>query len=502
MTQEETKKFKIWQWRTILGTMIGYAVFYFVRKNFSFAIPGLTAEYGISKTTFGLLMTIVGLIYGLSKFVNGVLADRLNGRWHMTTGLAVCSVVNLVFGAGAIISALIVGETYGPSFINTLVIIFGVLMVLNNLFQGCGFPPCNRLITHWVPPHELATKMSIWNASHSIGAFIIAVLCGYIMGNMGTDMTGNEEVRARIVENTAKITENMDPAAAQAYVDNALQHVGAWQWAFWIPAIIGLFGVLFIITVLRDTPKSVGLPELAGTKTELDGKEETSAEFKEFLRKKVFMNPIIWILAISDFFVYIVRFAILDWGPTFLQESRGLSSEMAGWTVAIFEVMGVCGMLLAGVISDKLFKGRSQRTCVFCMAGVLIFISLFVMLPETTNPTLLLAFLAISGFFIYGPQALIGVIASNQATKKAASTANGVVGFVSYISVAVSGVGFGFISDHFGWQWVFITMIIIAVLGLLALLTLWNVKSDGYDHDDEVAAEVKSMEEVEAVSAE
>ena len=60
MTKEETKKFQYWQWRTILGTMIGYAIFYFVRKNFSFAIPGLTAEYGISKTTFGLLMTIVG----------------------------------------------------------------------------------------------------------------------------------------------------------------------------------------------------------------------------------------------------------------------------------------------------------------------------------------------------------------------------------------------------------------------------------------------------------
>ena len=47
-------------------------------------------------------------------------------------------------------------------------------------------------------------------------------------------------------------------------------------------------------------------------------------------------------------------------------------------------------------------------------------------------------------------------------------------------------------------------MIVIAVLGLFALLTLWNVKSDGYDHDDEkvVEAEVKSIEEIEAVSAE
>ena len=159
MTAEQTKRFKYWQWRTIIGTMIGYAIFYFVRKNFSFAIPGLTAEYGISKTTFGVIMTLVGLIYGVSKFVNGVLADRTNGRWHMVTGLSVCSVINFIFGCGAIICAWITGQTYGTTFIHTLVVLFGVLLILNNMFQGCGFPPCNRLITHWVPPKELATKM-------------------------------------------------------------------------------------------------------------------------------------------------------------------------------------------------------------------------------------------------------------------------------------------------------------------------------------------------------
>ena len=45
MTAEQAKKFKYWQYRTIIATMIGYALFYFVRKNFSFAIPGLGAEY-------------------------------------------------------------------------------------------------------------------------------------------------------------------------------------------------------------------------------------------------------------------------------------------------------------------------------------------------------------------------------------------------------------------------------------------------------------------------
>ena len=45
--------FKYWQWRVIICSMIGYAMFYFVRKNFSFAIPLLNEEYGISNASFG-----------------------------------------------------------------------------------------------------------------------------------------------------------------------------------------------------------------------------------------------------------------------------------------------------------------------------------------------------------------------------------------------------------------------------------------------------------------
>ena len=275
MTPEQQKKFQYWQWRTIIGTMIGYSIFYLVRKNFSFAIPGLTVEYGITKATFGAILAIASFIYGVSKLINGFLADRLNGRWHLVTGLSVSAFVNLIFGAGAMICAYLTGVSNGTVFVNALVLLFAILYVINNAFQGCGFPPCNRLITHWVPPQELATKMSIWNTSHSVGAFIAAVLCGYIMGHTGTDMSADPEMRARVIENTRNITEGMDPAAAQAYVDNALLNIGAWHWAFWIPAFIAILGVIFIIVTLRDTPKSVGLPELEGTTTiEVKSEEE------------------------------------------------------------------------------------------------------------------------------------------------------------------------------------------------------------------------------------
>lgn len=480
MTPEQQKKFQYWQWRTIIGTMIGYSIFYLVRKNFSFAIPGLTVEYGITKATFGAILAIASFIYGVSKLINGFLADRLNGRWHLVTGLSVSAFVNLIFGAGAMICAYLTGVSNGTVFVNALVLLFAILYVINNAFQGCGFPPCNRLITHWVPPQELATKMSIWNTSHSVGAFIAAVLCGYIMGHTGTDMSADPEMRARVIENTRNITEGMDPAAAQAYVDNALLNIGAWHWAFWIPAFIAILGVIFIIVTLRDTPKSVGLPELEGTTTVEVKSEEEKKDFRQFIIKKVILNPVIWILSLSVFFVYVVRLAVLDWGPSFLQESRGLSPALSAWTVAIFEAFGVVGMIVAGVVSDKLFHGRAQRTCVLCMVGVILFLILFCVLPQDTNPVILMMVLACIGFFLYGPQALIGVIASNQVTRRGASSANGIIGFVAYLSPLVSGLVFGHIADTSGWEFVFKIMIVVAFIGLLTLLTLWNKKTDGY----------------------
>lgn len=483
MTPEQKKRFQYWQWRTIIGTMIGYSIFYLVRKNFSFAIPGLTAEYGITKATFGAILAIASFIYGVSKLINGFLADRLNGRWHMVTGLSVSAFVNILFGAGAMICAYLTGASDGPRFVHCLVILFAVLYVINNMFQGCGFPPCNRLITHWVPPHELATKMSIWNTSHSVGAFLAAVLCGYIMGHTGTDMSADPAMRERVAANTANITSSMDPASAQAYVDNALQNVGAWQWAFWIPAAIAVLGVIFIIVTLRDTPKSVGLPELEGTKVSKTKDENERKEFNQFILNKVIKNPIVWILSLSVFFVYVVRLAVLDWGPSFLQESRGLSPELSAWTVAIFEAFGVAGMVVAGIVSDKLFNGRAQRTCALCMVGVIVFLTVFCLLPSSTNPAILMLVLACIGFFLYGPQALIGVVASNQVTRRGASSANGIIGFVAYLSPIISGFVFGHIADNpkFGWEGVFKIMIFVAVLGLATLLTLWNKKTDGYE---------------------
>lgn len=442
-TTPKTKhSFQYWQWRVILSTMVGYSVYYFVRKNFSFAMPALGDEYGISNTSFGIILTLVGLIYGVSKFVNGVLSDRTNARWHLSFGLAVCVLLNVAFGWSDKLSAMITGHADGPDFVNGMVAVMAVLLVLNNIFQGCGFAPCNHLLAHWIHPKELATKTAIWNTSHSVGAAIVSVICGYIIANTGD-----------------------------------------WRYCFWLPAAIAAAGVVFVIITLRDTPKSVGLPELENTKTELDDNDSPEA-FRAFLRKKVFRNPIIWVLAVTDLFVYVVRFAVLDWGPTFLQDrANPLSPELAGWTLAIFEIAGCAGMLCAGWVSDKFFDGKSHRMCVVEMFLVAICMAILQFIPADTNSVVVLILLALSGFFIYGPQALLGVVATKQATKKAASSAVGLIGFMSYLSVIITGAGLGWFSDTFGWDYLFILMAGFALVGGIIVTSLWNIKDDGYIHD-------------------
>ena len=424
--------------------MIGYSVFYFVRKNFAFAMPALGQEYGITDTSFGVILTLVGLVYGVSKFLNGFIADRANARWHLVIGLGACVILNFLFGWSADISHWITGQESGPDFVNAMVAVMAVLLVLNNVFQGAGFGPCNRLMVHWVPPKELATKMSIWNMSHSIGAAIVSIVCGSIVASMG------------------------------------------WRWCFWIPAAIGAGGVAFIILTLRDTPSSVGLPELPDTKTELDD-DDTKEGYRKFVMDKVFKNPVVWIIATTALMLYIVRFAVLDWGPKFLQQGeQQLSPQLAGWTIGIFEIAGCLGMLAAGWVTDHWFHSRGQQVCVIEMVLTGVCLLAIHFLPAGTSPVVMLVLLAMAGFFLYGPQALFAVISGNQVTKKAASAAAGFIGLFSYLSTLFTGAGVGLLSDRFGdafWGNLFLIMAFIAIGGGLLIATLWNIKDDGYVHE-------------------
>jgi len=387
-------------------------------------MPVMSKDLGIRKSDLGLFLTLHGLLYGVARFANGFLADRSNARTFMVVGLVGSAFMNIFFG------------------LSSAVMMLGLIWMLNGWVQGMGFPPISRLMTHWFPPHQLATKQSIWNTSHSIGAGLVVVLCGYLVAPRGEVIPAN------------------------------------WRLCFFVPAGLALLGALYLWLTLPDTPPSVGLPEVKGTE-HTAVRSEHSDDFKAFLLENVFRNQYIWLVALANFFVYVVRYAVLDWGPTLLSEAKGVKLTHAAWMVTGFEISGIVGMLLCGWLTDRVFGGRGARACLFYMALAGISLLIFWKLPVHSQ-TLSVVSLCGAGFFIYGPQALIGIIVANLATKRAAATAAGFTGIFGYASTLLSGWGLGKLVELHGWDAGFAGLLGASAIGTLLFAAAWRAKAHGY----------------------
>jgi len=426
MTADEQAKFNRAQWRFLLCSIVAYAFFYITRKNLSMAQPAMLEEGVISTYALGMIMTVHGVLYGISRFVNGFWADRLNGRIFMAAGLALSALMNFLFGC------------------SSLTFLFAAFWILNGWTQGMGFPPCAKMLAHWIHPKELATKMSIWNSSHSFGAFLALGICSALFA-MGF----------------------------------------GWRWCFYVPAALAAIGAVFTFFCVKDTPTEAGVHEI---EIEREGRAPARPDAQERVhpvttadrRRLVFGNKVIWVVATANFFVYVVRFGFLDWGPTFLKQHKGIPVEKGGLMIIAFELAAVAGTIFAGWITDRLFGGRGARTCVFCMFLAALFAAGFWCLPDGASGLWATLLLMGTGFFIYGPQGLTGIIAANQATKDAAAMANGFTGIMGYASTVVSGLGIAFIKEQFGWDVALAAIAAFALVGMALFMLAWNAAPDGY----------------------
>ncbi len=430
---------KWWQWETLLVTMGGYALYYVIRKNLSIAMP-LLGEIGVSKVQLGAFLTAGGIVYGVGRFLNGIVADRNSARKVMATGLFICSAVNMLFGLsdyivlGAAASPVAEGAVAATALVWTM----GVVWIVNQYFQGMGVGPCIKTLPKWFSPEELSTKQSIWNLSHSLGAGSVFALCGWLL----------------------------------------IPAFHAWRLCFIVPAAIAAAGGVAVLALFKDSPEELGFASpAASAKADAPERSADAAadDYKSYVARHVFRNPKVWIIAIADFFVYTVRFAALDWGIVLLMDTKGLSLASATTLCFVFEIVGGnLGMVVAGWATDRFFGSRAHRTSVFCMVGAAASIAAFWAVPPDAPLVMkLLPFMTI-GFFIYGPQALLGVATTQQATPRAAGVAGGFVGIFSYASTILSGIGFGFVAQQWGWNAAYATILAAALVGGGVLLLMWR----------------------------
>lgn len=409
------EKYKYWRFRVIYSMFIGYALYYFARKSFVFAMPGMMQELHLDKGQLGMICSVSALTYGVSKFLNGVLSDQCNPRYFMAFGLICTGILNIFVG------------------FSSSLMLFAIFWGINGWFQGCGWPPCVRFLSHWYSHSERGSWWSSFTVSQNVGAFLIPWIIGVCM----------------------------------YYFD--------WRVAMFTPGLLCILGGLFLMNRLADTPQSLGLPPVDKFRNDYQYQKNDHPEEKvssRFLLVSVLKNKYVWILAIAYFFIYIIRIGIESWTALFMIESKGYSLISASGLVSLFEIGGFFGGLTVGWISDRLFNAKRGIVNTLFAIALLASIIIFWTMPKE-YPLLNSCMLFTIGFATFGPQVLIGIAVVELAHKRAAATANGFAGWIAYLGAACAGFPLGWIIDYSGWKGFFASMIICSCISIVLLL--WSV---------------------------
>lgn len=423
-----------------------YSCYYLTRNSLTFAAPVMVATpgLGLDMTSIGVVTSIFPVAYGMSKFISGVVSTKVSARVMLGGGLLVTALVNLAFGCSSSLLA------------------FSVLWAMNGIMQGFGAPSCAKILTWWFATKERGTYWGMWNIAHNVGGFTAPILAGTLARNYG------------------------------------------WRWGLWGPGLIGLVVSLFLIAFVRETPKAAGFPpveqaedkkkkeEEAKTKAEAEaakekegGKEKEELSMLENLTQNVLSNPRIWGLALCYFCVYVVRQGITSWSVFYLLDAKGVAdAAVAAVRVAGLELGGLCGSLVAGKLSDWAIKtwpdagatGMRLRVVMLYMVGILAALFAFWAVPGEigwAQP----AIVFMIGFFLYGPQMLIGLCGAEIVGPKSVGASEGFLGWIAYLGAANAGVPLALVVKSYGWDAFFAVLAAACALAMVLLSPLVNARS-------------------------
>lgn len=418
---EVQRRYPRLRWQVFEAAFVAYASFYIVRNNFAPVAKEIGAALHYDKAMIGDILAGTALAYGLGKFVMGYFADRSDARKYVAVGMLLTAGLNFVFGATT--------HYWGHL----------VLWTLNGFIQGMGYGPCTRGLSHWYSVRERGTVFGVWNISHNIGGGIAGVLAAECASYWG------------------------------------------WPSAFYVPALIAALGALYLFWRMRDTPQSLGLPPVEEFKNDYppEARENHERELsaRELLFQYILPNKMLWILALANVFVYIARYSMVDWGPTYLKEVKHASLTEGGVSTLVIEIAGAAGMLTMGWLSDRI-GGLRARVSVLAMIPLVLAFGAIRIVPANMLWLDMVLF-GLIGFFVYTPVMFSGVMSLDLTTKKAVGTAAGFVGFFGYVGRVIQGKGLGWIAQHYGWDAGLLAVLLSTVAGIGLLALLWNVRPRG-----------------------
>jgi OPA family glycerol-3-phosphate transporter-like MFS transporter len=441
-----------------------YTSYYMCRYNLSVANSSISREFGFTRADMGVIITTALLAYAFGQIINGLICDKIGGKRSMLIGAAGTILMNILFGAASYCGTL------DPSLANAnhaagqwavhlslfhaeiffrLLMLFVAIRGIDGYMQAYGSPGFVKINTAWFPQRERGRFAGIFGFMINLGRFGIF---------------------------------NLGPALLAGFVFLGMWRVPPlhWRWLFWIPSgMCALVAVGMALTV-KETPEAAGFSHTrAAEAPPAGGPSELS--FTGLLLK-LLRNPAIWVVALAYACTGVVRQAVDQWFPRYMEDmfKMDLNSVQFKWLGFLIPFVASAGSLASGYVSDILFKGRRAPVAAglyFLETAIILLAAQF----HTANAAIV--FLVLISFTANSTHSILGTAAAMDiGGRRQAGFASGIIDSFQYFGGSLAGVVLGWFLDKSLDNYFYFMAPFGFIGGLLMLLIMGRITSaDGQD---------------------
>lgn len=305
-------------WRLLPLIVVSYLMAYIDRTNVAFAALTMNPDLGISAYMYGFGAGIFFLGYALFEVPSNIILEKVGARRWIAR-------IMITWG---IISGLMSFAT-GP-------ISFVVLRFLLGVAEAGFFPGIILYFTYWFPRQYRGRVISTLYLAVPISNVVASVASGAILG-----------------------------------MDGILGFKG-WQWVFMLEAIPAVLLSLIVLRYLTDRPASADWladeekewleSTLAAERNSVDGGHRMSL-WQALTDKRVLVLSAIYLTSVT------ASYGVVFFLPQIVK-NLGHSNFMTGLLTAIPYTVGVIGLILWGLSSDRRNERRWHLIVATTVAGI------------------------------------------------------------------------------------------------------------------------------------
>ncbi|MCW2479254.1 MFS transporter [Candidatus Symbiopectobacterium sp. NZEC135] len=377
------------RWSIILVLLIAAVVNYLDRANLSIANTTISKEFGFSSTQMGLLLSAFLWPYALANLPAGWLVDKFGPKKMFSWALGLWS-----------------GFTILAGFVNGYSMFYGLRMMLG-ISESPFFTSGIKITHRWFPSNERGLPTAIINTGSQIANAVAPPILTILLLTMG------------------------------------------WRGMF---IAIGLAGIPILLMWLKLYRNPTPAEEV-----QIHG-EAAVAETQQANQPKaswgsLFKHKTTWFMILGNFSIMFTIWVYLTWLPSYLERSLGFSLMKTGWVASIPFFAGILGVLVGGVISDRLIRrGTNTITArkIPIVCGAALAACFVAPIPFVHDTTLCIALLSLGYFCSQMPSGVIWTLATDIAPKSQVASLGAIQNFGGFLGAASAPIVTGIILDTTG----------------------------------------------------